>query len=84
MKLLTLIDAKASNAIEVAFEDVQDQNRTKNIKIKEKEKEEQDELVVQKEAHSKRSKGYTKCKELVAEEERIDKRKKEIADKKRK
>ena len=33
MKLLTTINARASNAVEVVFDDVQDQNRTKNIKI---------------------------------------------------
>ena len=83
MKLLTSIGLRASNIVEVAFEDAQEQNRAKNIKIKEKEKEEQDEVVVQKEAHSKRSKSYTKRKQLVKEEERIDERKREIADEKR-
>ena len=83
MKLLTTINARASNAVEAERNNVQDQNRTKNIKIDEKEKEEQEELNVRKEANSKQKKGYTKRKELVAEEERIDKRKKEIANNKR-
>ena len=83
MKLLTTINTRASNAVEVAFDNVQDQNRTKNIKIDEKEKEEQEELNVRKEADSKQTKGYAKRKELAAEEERIDNRKKEIANEKR-
>ena len=83
MKLLTLIKSRASNVVEVAFKNAQEQNRAKNIEIKEKEKEEQDEVVVQREAHSKWSKSYTKRKLLVKEEERIDKRKREITDEKR-
>ena len=84
MKLLTSIGSRASNVVQVALDDAQDQNRAKNIEIAGKEQEEQDKKVVQRDAHSKRSKSYTKRKQLIEEEERIDKRKREIDDKKRK
>ena len=83
MKLLTSIGSRASNVVQVALDDAQDQNRAKSIEIAGKEQEEQDEKVVQRDAYSERSQSYSKRKRLVEEEERIDERKREIADEKR-